>query len=165
MRCATDVLIPSNELTVSVRTEGECDNATAEIPSNEISILVERPREGERGTQGPVGPGVPAGGTLGQALFKGPGGDYDTAWADLPLQVRFETVSKNLASNPYALNYTMGVLTSIVYTVGAGTITKTLGYASGKLVSIVLSGDTPAGIQLTKTLTYTGDALTGVAYS
>lgn len=77
----------------------------------------------------------------------------------------FETVSKNLKSYPYTLNYTAGVLTSIVYTLPSGSITKTLNYTAGLLTSVVLSGDTPSGIDLTKTLSYTGSDLTGVVYS
>lgn len=80
-------------------------------------------------------------------------------------QQTFETVSKNLKGNPYALNYTSGNLTSIVYTLTSGTITKTLNYTGTKLTSIVLSGDTPNGIHLTKTLSYTGDTLTAITYS
>lgn len=77
----------------------------------------------------------------------------------------FETVSKNLKTYPASLNYTLGVLTSIVYTLPVGTITKTLNYTLGTLTSIVLSGDTPAGIDLTKTLGYTGSELTSITYS
>lgn len=77
----------------------------------------------------------------------------------------FETVSKNLKTWDYTLNYTSGDLTSIVYTNGIDTVTKTLNYTSGDLTSIVLSGDTLGGIDLTKNLTYTGDQLTAVAYS
>lgn len=78
----------------------------------------------------------------------------------------FETVSKNLTAKPYTLNYTAGILTTIVYDLGGGLfITKTLGYTGGVLTTITLSGDTPGGISLVKTLSYTGGVLTGVAYS
>ena len=77
-------------------------------------------------------------------------------------QETFETVSKNQKSVDYELVYTDGDLTSIVYANG---ITKTLGYADGELVTITLSGSTPAGIDLVKTLTYTDGELTSVAYS
>ena len=77
----------------------------------------------------------------------------------------FETVSKNLKAYPAVLNYSGGNLTSIVYTIGAGSITKTLNYTSGALTSIVLSGDTPSGIELTKTLNYTTGVLTSISYS
>jgi hypothetical protein len=77
----------------------------------------------------------------------------------------FETTSQNLKAYPFVLNYTMWVLTSIVYTVPAWTITKTLNYTGDKLTSVVLSGSTPSWIDLTKTLSYTGDSLTGVTYS
>jgi hypothetical protein len=84
---------------------------------------------------------------------------------DLKLEQTFETVSKNLKGYPAAFNYTTGTLTSIVYTLPVGTITKTLNYTSGILTSIVLSGDTPANIDLTKTLGYTGSELTSIGYS
>lgn len=77
----------------------------------------------------------------------------------------FETVSKNLKAYPATFNYINGTLTSIVYTIPTGTITKTLNYTSGTLTSIVLSGDTPAGIDLTKSLGYTGNTLTSITYS
>lgn len=80
--------------------------------------------------------------------------------------VSFETVSKNLKAYPFSLNYTGSNLTSIVYTVGASSITKTLNYTSNVLTSIVLSGSgLPSGISLTKTLNYTGTDLTSVSYS
>jgi phage host-nuclease inhibitor protein Gam len=77
----------------------------------------------------------------------------------------FESVSKNLRSYPYALNYTGSSLTSIVYTLPSGIITKTLNYSGDTLTSIVLSGDTPSGISLTKTLNWSGDTLTAITYS
>ena len=92
----------------------------------------------------------------------------DGTWSTISvsgLGEEFETVSKNLKSYPYALTYTSGVLTSIAYTTGSGTITKTLNYTSGVLTSVVLSGDTPVGIDLTKTLTYSSGVLTSIAYS
>lgn len=83
----------------------------------------------------------------------------------LGIQDTFETVSKNLKAYPASLNYTSGVLTSIVYTLPVGTITKTLNYTSEILTSIVLSGSTPSGISLTKTLGYTSGILTSITYS
>jgi hypothetical protein len=87
------------------------------------------------------------------------------AWATTT-NVSFETVSKNLNSYPYSINYTGTDLTSIVYTVGAGSITKTFNYTGTELTSIVLSGSgLPSGINLTKTLSYTGTDLTSVSYA
>lgn len=64
----------------------------------------------------------------------------------------FETVSKNLQSYDYTINYNgSGDVSSIVYSAG---ITKTFNYTSGDVTSIVLSGSTPSGIDLTKSLTY-----------
>ena len=97
--------------------------------------------------------------------FPGTEQDWLESLKGKSFQETFETVSKNLKGNPYALNYTSGKLTSIVYTLPNGTITKTLNYTGEKLTSIVLSGDTPSGINLTKTLSYTGDTLTSITYS
>ena len=77
----------------------------------------------------------------------------------------FETVSKNLKSWDGTFNYVGGALSSIVYTDGVDTITKTFNYTSETLTSIVLSGDTPAGIDLTKTLGYTSGDLTSITYT
>ncbi len=78
----------------------------------------------------------------------------------------YETVSKNLKSFPYTLNYSGGNLSTVVYDLGGGdSITKTFSYSGSNLTSVVLSGDTPAGIDLTKTLSYTGSDLTSVSYS
>jgi len=77
----------------------------------------------------------------------------------------FESVSKNLKSYPFVLNWTGDNLTSIVYDLGSSTITKTLAWISGKLVSVVLSGDIPINIATTKTLAYVGDNLVGATYT
>jgi len=87
-------------------------------------------------------------------------GDTGDSW-----QQTFETVSKNLSTYSAAFTYTLGVLTSITYTLGASTIVKNFTYTAGVLTSITLSGDTPAGIATTKTLGYTGDDLTSINYS
>jgi hypothetical protein len=79
----------------------------------------------------------------------------------------FETVSKNLKSFPYDLNYTGDKLTSIVYDLGGGDdITKTLNYSAELLTTIVLTGTLPSGIgSTTKTLTYSSGKLTTITYS
>ena len=74
----------------------------------------------------------------------------------------YETVSKNLSGVPFVLNYSSGLLTSVVYSNG---ITKTFNYTTGNLTSIVLSGATPGGILLTKTLSYSGGSLSSISYS
>jgi hypothetical protein len=82
------------------------------------------------------------------------------------IQPTFETVSQSLAALPKTINYSLGRITTVVYTLpNASTITKTVNYTGDKITSIVLSGTTPSGIQLTKTFTYTGDKITGVSYS
>lgn len=78
----------------------------------------------------------------------------------------FETVSQGLDALPKALSYTLGKLTQVVYTkADLTTITKTLTYVGDQLSTITLSGNTPADINLTKTLIYSGDILTGASYS
>lgn len=75
----------------------------------------------------------------------------------------FETVSKNLSASGATLDYVDGALETITYANG---IIKTLAYdVDGNLVTVTLSGATPDGIQLVKTLSYTSGELTGVSYS
>jgi hypothetical protein len=81
-------------------------------------------------------------------------------------QTSFERVNRNLKSYPAVLAYNgFGDLTTVTYTVPGGTIVKTFNYTGGDLTSIVLSGSTPAGINLTKTLSYSVGNLVGVTYS
>lgn len=96
---------------------------------------------------------------------RGPKGETGAAGVNSNFADNFETTSKNLRSWDYDLNYTNGVLTSIVYDDGVNVITKTLGYSGGALSTITLSGDTPNGIDLIKTLSYTDGQLTGITYS
>jgi hypothetical protein len=125
---------------------------------------------------GPMGPHGPVGAT-GAAGPKGDKGDTGNTGptgaigpqglpGTPPFDHTFESVSKNLKQYNGVLGYTSGVLTSVTYTVPSiGTIIKTLNYTSGKLTSIVLSGSTPAGINLTKSLAYGGDGLVSFSYS
>lgn len=87
---------------------------------------------------------------------------YSASEIEGALEATFETVSKNLDASGATLSYTGDVLTSIAYVNG---VIKTLNYTGDNLTSVVLSGSTPAGIDLTKTLSYTVDKLTAVAYT
>ena len=77
----------------------------------------------------------------------------------------FEVVSKNIKAYPYEISYLSDVVSLISYTTPGGVVDKTFNYVLGKVSSIVLSGATPGGIQLTKTFSYIGDAIAEVAYS
>ena len=78
----------------------------------------------------------------------------------------FESVAANALGYPATIAYNSdGSVNTVTYTVPAGTIVKTFSYSGGNVSAIVLSGNTPSGISLTKTLTYTGDDITGVSYS
>lgn len=78
----------------------------------------------------------------------------------------FESVSKNVSGYPSSITYNSdGSVNTVTYTLPSGSIVKTFSYSSGNVSTIVLSGSTPSGISLTKTLTYTGDNITGVSYS
>lgn len=87
-------------------------------------------------------------------------GTFDVA----SVQYTFEYISKNIRSWNATLAWTGTVLSTITYVKDSLTIVKTLNYTSGILTSVVLSGDTPAGIALTKTLGYTSGQLTSVTY-
>jgi hypothetical protein len=96
------------------------------------------------------------------SVFVWADGAYHQVGGGGSAQDTFERVSKNLRSVDFVLSYTDGDLTTLTYADG---IVKTLNYTAGDLTSVVLSGATPAGIDLTKTLTYTDGELTAVAYS
>ena len=81
------------------------------------------------------------------------------------LKTSYESVSKNLKSYSANFSYSGTNLTSIVYTTPSGNIVKSLNYSGNTLTSVVLSGATPNGITLTKTLTYTNNQLTSISYS
>jgi hypothetical protein len=74
----------------------------------------------------------------------------------------FETVAKNLRAEDATLSYTGSDLTSVEYANG---VTKTLQYTNGDLTQITLSGSTPSGIDLVKTLGYADGNLVSVSYS
>ena len=120
--------------------------------------------KGERGEKGDKGDRGEKGqkGDTGATGSRGPQGYPGAPGSSAP---SFETVSKNIKAWDAAFEYTGDQLDTITYTNGTDTIVKTFNYTDGKLTSLVLSGNTPSGIELTKTLSYTGDQLTGVGYS
>jgi len=79
----------------------------------------------------------------------------------------FETINRNLKSYPATFNYSVpGELDSITYDLGDGkSINKQFGFAQGVLATITLSGDVPAGVSLTKHLTYQSGRLVAITYS
>jgi hypothetical protein len=107
------------------------------------------------GATGPIG----ATGATGFTGATGPSGGGSAADT-------FEVVSKNLAARDAAFAYNLsGQLSTITYTWDTNSVIKTFNYTDGKLTSIVLSGDTPSGIDLTKTFVYDADAIVQVTYS
>ena len=74
----------------------------------------------------------------------------------------FETVNRNLDASDAAISYSGDQISSIAYSNG---ITKTFSYGVDGLSTVVLSGSTPGGIDLTKTLTYSAGQLSGFTYS
>lgn len=83
------------------------------------------------------------------------------------LEYSFEAISKNLKAYDYSIAYTGDLVDEITYDLGGGlSIVKSFSYNIDDTVStIVLSGDTPSGIELTKTFTYTSGKVTSVGYS
>jgi len=74
----------------------------------------------------------------------------------------FETVAQNLDGEDAQYTYIGENLSTIEYANG---IIKTFSYTGDNLTSVVLSGSTPGGINLTKTFTYSGETLTDITYS
>lgn len=79
----------------------------------------------------------------GQAIMGPPGASSTTP--------SFEIVSQNLSAVDATYTYDGDELATVVLSNG---ITKTLGYGPDGLQTVTLSGATPGGIDLTKTLTY-----------
>lgn len=77
----------------------------------------------------------------------------------------FESISKNIRTWDFIVEYNLGLLTKIKYTKGSLIIDKSFNYTSGKITSIVLSGDTPSGIQLTKAIGYTSGKVSSISYT
>lgn len=98
-------------------------------------------------------------GIIGYTGSQGPSGSSSS-------ENTFEAVSKNIKSYSSILNYIGDSISSIVYDLdNSNYITKTFAYTPDGLVSsIVLSGSTPMGIDLTKQLNYSGNTLIGVTY-
>jgi len=74
----------------------------------------------------------------------------------------FESVSKNLDDDDASLTFSGGQLVTVTYSSG---VIKTLSYTLGKLTSVTLSGSTPSGINLIKTIAYSGDEISSITYS
>lgn len=95
-------------------------------------------------------------------------GRQNREWVQVPSgggTETFETVSKNLKAYPYTISYSGGNIDYITYNLGGGLeIVKTFGYTSGDVTSVTLSGDTPAGIDLTKTISYSGGNIDIINY-
>ena len=96
--------------------------------------------------------------------------EADTNWTGLNDELAtvidgafsFEAVSKNLSASDATIAYAGDNIGTITYANG---IVKTFSYGVDGLETIVLSGATPSGIDLTKTLQYTLGEFTGFAYS
>jgi len=111
--------------------------------------------QGEQGPQGPIGLTGPQGeqGEQGIQGIQGPQGES--------YQESFETVSKNLK----AWNVISSTPNSLTYSNGADSITKTITRPNSTTVILTLSGDTPSGIDLIKTITLSGSNLPTWSYS
>ncbi len=74
----------------------------------------------------------------------------------------FETVAANLDASGATFTYSGDDLAEIEYANG---VVKTFAYGPDGLASVTLSGAVPAGIDLVKSLQYTGGELTAIIYS
>jgi len=76
----------------------------------------------------------------------------------------YETITKNLNSYPYTINYSGTYISNIVYTVPGGTITKTYSYGNSLISSVALTGSVLPHV-FTKNLVYTGNSVTSATYT
>lgn len=82
--------------------------------------------------------------------------------ASASAQETFESVSKNIKSWDANFSYAGSTLASISYVNGSQNIVKSFSYSLGKLTQIVLSGDTPNTIELTKSIAYSGLSISSI---
>lgn len=113
-----------------------------------IELLNQRGPTGEQGIQGIQGPQ----GIQGEQGIQGPTGLFEAS---------FESVSKNLKS----WNVVSSTSNSLSYSDGVSTVVKTITKPNATTVILTLSGDTPAGIDLIKTITLNGSNLPTWVYS
>jgi hypothetical protein len=76
---------PANSLSIGTVEDGETAGAsiTGDAPSQTLNLTLPKGEKGDTGDAGPSGSdgvGVPPGGSVGQALVKASGDDYDTEW-------------------------------------------------------------------------------------
>ena len=78
----------------------------------------------------------------------------------------FELYNQNMVSLPITGETSTGDrINSLTYGTGPSAFTRTFGYTGDRLTSITLSGAIPSGMPTVKTLTYTGNRITGTSYS
>jgi hypothetical protein len=91
---------------------------------------------------------------------------YTKAEIDAIFKETYNTVNKNLKSYNDVIVYGVDGPSTQTFTIdGTHSIIKTFNYTLGVLTSIVLSGSTPAGIDLTRTLNYNSGNYIGSDYS
>ena len=119
--------------------------------------------QGDQGNAGPAGNDGTNGmngatGPQGEKGDKGdPGADGQDGSASGGLE-GFETLSQNLKAYDSEFSYVNGEIEKVTYALGSGqSIVKTLNYSNKNISSVVLSGDVPDGINLTKRISYDGD--------
>ena len=116
-----------------------------------IELLNQRGPVGPQGAQGIQGIQGPQG-IQGATGPQGPSGSFEDT---------FESVSKNLKS----WNVVSSTPDSLTYSDGVSSITKTITKPDAVTVILTLTGDTPSGIDLVKTITLNGSDLPTWSYS
>jgi hypothetical protein len=81
----TNVTIQDSIINVSIQETGidvsVVDTETITVDVQDETVMVEVVNSpGTQGPTGPVGPGVPVGGTQGQIIVKNSSTNYDTSW-------------------------------------------------------------------------------------
>ena len=94
---------------------------SVEIKGDNLSVVTVG-AQGPQGIQGAAGQGVPTGGLAGQVLRKASNANYNTYWADPPIDGLTATVSIMLFDgSAAAFSFINGILISIEYGSGGGT--------------------------------------------
>jgi hypothetical protein len=138
-----------SEVQITIGNQGDTQVISASLQETQIVSAVV-------GVQGPVGPGVPSGGTADQVLLKLSNADYDTTWATVrePTIPPFDNVS---------LVYSGGLLAAAAYPSGGFYDYVSLTYSGNSLLQTdYISGGDGGTIVATYVLAYSGNTVTGI---
>ena len=137
---------PAPSVSVGTTTTGAAGSNASVVDGDAgtgllLNFTVPQGATGPTGPQGSVGPGVASGGSVGQALVKVDGTDYNTQWADIAVDTQYHN---RFATSAASLRSGATATTELYYTAKA----------DGDGLAESASSDTPTAGQIIKRKIY-----------